>query len=122
MVFGAGILEAFRRALASGGDYRHVLPLLAAGAGAGSGALAAATQAAFVAACDTGSHRVAAVLLQHAPGLDGNAASANDVYGNTVLAAAAKRGAAGVVRALVASGKVDAARCSTDGLDALIRA
>ena len=115
------------------GDLTGVVPLLAAAIA--KPYLRAALQEAFAAVCDAGEADAAALLLA-CDGIDGNAAlnpgyvrprsrmfrgrdcdheehlgyALNDEgneEGDTVLTRAARRGTSGVVRALVASGKVD---------------
>ena len=111
MVLGEGVVAALHEGFAKGGDFTGVVPLLVA-AGARPH-LACSARAALAAACDGGRAGAAALLLA-ADGVRPEDADAESTHidadgydGLTLLGAAVYRGDAGVVRALVASGKVD---------------
>lgn len=109
IVLGAGVVAALRDGFRTGGDLRRVIPLLVC-AGA-KPHLAAAARGALATACDAGRADVADLLLA-AKGVgpedaDGPSAYADEHgrHGYSLLSAAARRGDAAVVRALVSSGK-----------------
>ena len=116
-VFGEEMFAAVNGSGCGDGDYRAVLPLLS-GAAAANQRVRSAAQAAFKNACAAGEAGVAGLCLVHA-GVDGDRRLPEDsdelwYHGGhsgcgvgTALAAAAQRGDAGMVRALIASGRVD---------------
>ena len=126
LVLGEGVVAALHEGFLKGGDFTAVVPLLV-GAG-GKPYLAAATRAALATACDAGLAGVASLLLEadSVRAEDADAESAhvdeNGVDGYTLLAAAADRGDAGVVRALVDSGKADVNAMCRKGKFPLLRA
>ena len=121
-VFGVDVLAAILGSFLDSGDFRAVVPLLGAPATANAH-VRAASQEAFEEACAAGAAGVAGLCVSLA-GVDGDVhVEDGRVTGvwcsvrcswtgasDTLLTAAARRGDAGVVRALAASGKVDVNR------------
>ena len=125
-VLGEGLLAAIHEGFLKG-DLAGAVLLLAADSAEPH--LRTATQAVFVDACDAGEEDVVRLLLG-CDGVDGNAAvdpdydveegdyldmEGGDEEADSVLTSAARNGRAGVVRALVESGKVDVNRRAPNG-------
>ena len=126
LVLGEGVVAALHEGFLQGGDFTAVVPLLV-GADANPH-LAAATRAALAAACDAGLAGVASLLLEadgvRAEDADAQSSRVDEGGGDgyTLLAAAADRGDAGVVRALVGSGKADVSASGENEQFPLLRA
>ena len=126
IVFGGDVVAALREGFLQGGDFTAVVPLLV-----GTGAkphLAAAARGALAAACDAGKAGAAALLLE-CDGVRAEDANAGSTYvnvhgigGYSLLSAAARRGDAGVVGALVRSGKADVGKPDASGHLPLVEA
>ena len=122
-VLGADVVAALREGF-SRGDLTGVVPLLAAAAA--NPHLLRAAQEAFVDACVGGEADEVALLLE-GDGVDGNApvdpdydpaeaeSYVEDGVGDTVLGRAARNSHAGVLRALLDSGKADVNRAAPSG-------
>ena len=130
-VFGEEVLAALHEGVLKG-DLTGIIPLLTAATA--KPYLRAAVHDVFAAVCDAGEVDAAALLLE-GDGIDGNAAlnpgyvrpthddknygyavnDESDEEGDTALTHAARRGRSGIVRALVASGKVDPNRAGPNG-------
>ena len=128
-VFGEEVLAALHEGVLTG-DLTGVVPLLTAATARPH--LRKAAQLVFAEACTAGEADAAALLLG-CDGIDGNAVlnpgyvrpreedeefvhnDEDNVWGDSVLTRAARRGRSNVVRALVASGRVDVNRAGPNG-------